>query len=194
MQTAATHARRRTPLTPRLVRTAALFYGALIVIAAFWNGLRGRDFQLLGDSAALGVVLGLLSAALTVSLGLLLYRLLPVVREVSEELAPLLVDGANREDLVLISIFSGIGEEVLFRGAAQPEFGLVVAALLFGALHVGPDRRYLFWPVWAVFAGLLFGGLYAVTGGLLAPVLAHTLHNAATFLLWKKSRKPAAGS
>ncbi|MBA3610419.1 MAG: CPBP family intramembrane metalloprotease [Rubrobacter sp.] len=114
-----------------------------------------------------------------------------MVREISKELAPMLVDGASRSSLVLVSVFSGIGEEAFFRGAVQPEFGLVVAAVLFGILHVGPDRRYLFWTVWAVLAGLLFGGLYAVTGGLLASMLAHVLHNTATFLFWKKSRMAA---
>ena len=43
--------------------------------------------------------------------------------------------------LVLVSIFSGVGEEAFFRGAVQQEFGLVVASLLFGLAHIGPDRR-----------------------------------------------------
>jgi membrane protease YdiL (CAAX protease family) len=90
---------------------------------------------------------------------------------------------------VLVSLFSGIGEEMLFRGAVQPEFGLVVAALAFGLVHIGPDRRYLLWTAWAVLAGFLFGFLYEFSGGLLAPVIAHATHNAATFLLWKRSRK-----
>ena len=83
----------------------------------------------------------------------------------------------------------GVGEETFFRGAVQQEFGLVVASLLFGVVHVGPDRRYLVWTAWAVQAGFLFGVLYEVTGGLLAPILAHSGHNAATLLLWKLSRK-----
>lgn len=178
-------------LTPRFVRIAALFYGAFVAAAALWNGIRGRDFHLFGDSASVGILLGFLSAVLTVSLGLLLYRASSVVREVSDELAPMLIDGSSRTGLILISIFSGVGEEALFRGAVQPEFGLIVAAVLFGILHVGPDRRYLFWTVWAVLAGLLFGGLYTVTGGLLAPILAHVLHNAATLLIWRRARKTA---
>jgi uncharacterized protein len=71
----------------------------------------------------------------------------------------------------------------------QQEFGLVVASVVFGLVHVGPDRRYLFWTGWAVLAGFLFGTLYDVTGGLLAPILAHAAHNGATLLLWKRSRK-----
>ena len=184
---------RRTPgrreLGPRFVRFAALFYGSLAIVAALWCGLRGFEVRLLGESPAAGVLLGLLTAACTVSLGLLAYRLLPSLREISEELAPRLVDGADSTSLVLVSIFSGVGEEAFFRGAIQQEFGLVVASLLFGVAHIGPDRRYLVWTAWAVVAGFVFGFLYDVSGGLLAPIIAHTAHNAATLLLWKRSRQ-----
>ena len=184
---------RRTPgrraLGPRFVRFAALFYGFLALVAALWCGLRGFDVRLLGESPAASVLLGLLTAGCTVSLGLLAYRFLPALREISEELAPRLVEGADSTSLVLVSIFSGVGEEAFFRGALQQEFGLVVASLLFGVAHVGPDRRYLVWTAWAVLAGFVFGFLYDVSGGLLAPILAHTAHNAATLLLWKRSRE-----
>jgi uncharacterized protein len=119
---------------------------------------------------------------------------LPALRRLSDELAPHLVDGAKRRDLVLLSIFSGVGEEALFRGALQPEIGLVASSLLFGVLHVGPDRRYLVWTLWAVAAGFLFGLLYLWTGGILAPVTAHVMHNAATLLLWKRSRQKQSGT
>ena len=174
---------------PRFVRFAALFYGSLVVAAALWSGLRGFDLPLFGHSAALSVLLGALSAVATVPLGLLAYRLLPTLRMIAEELAPRLVDGADRGSLVLVSIFSGIGEETFFRGAVQQEFGLVIASLVFGLGHIGPDRRYLVWTAWAVLAGFLFGALYEVTGGLLAPILAHSTHNAAILLLWRRSRK-----
>ena len=174
---------------PRFVRFAALFYGSLAVVAALWCGLRGFDVRLLGESPAASVLLGLITAACTVSLGLLAYRALPSLREISEELAPRLVDGADSTSLVLVSIFSGVGEEAFFRGAVQQEFGLVVASVLFGLAHVGPDRRYLVWTAWAVLAGFVFGVLYEVSAGLLAPMLAHSAHNAATLLLWRRSRE-----
>jgi uncharacterized protein len=179
---------------PRFVRLAALFYGSLIIAANLWIELRGLDPRLFGDSVTLSMLLGALSAVATVSLGLLAYRHLPVLREVAEELAPRLIDGAEGSSLVLVAIFSGIGEEVLFRGAVQQEFGLPVASLVFGLLHVGPDRRYLVWTAWAIMAGFLFGALYEVTGGLLAPILAHSAHNAATLLLWRRSRKGLRGA
>jgi uncharacterized protein len=176
-------------LGPRFVRFAALFYGSLAVVAAMWCGLRDFDVRLFGESLGVSALLGILTAACTVSLGLLAYRLLPTLREISEELAPRLVDGAASTSLVLVAIFSGVGEEAFFRGALQQEFGLVVASLLFGVAHIGPDRRYLVWTAWAVLAGFVFGLLYEISGGLLAPILAHSGHNAATLLLWKRARR-----
>ena len=182
----------RQLVTSRFVTYAGLFYGFLIVVAALWNGLRGRGFQLLGDSVPFGVALGLLVALGTVLLGLAVYRFVPLMREIADELAPRLVDGASTRDLMLVSVFSGVGEEALFRGAVQPEFGIVVASIVFGLVHFGPDRRYLVWTAWALLAGFLFGAMYIVTGGLLAPVISHVTHNAATFLIWKRSRRNVA--
>jgi membrane protease YdiL (CAAX protease family) len=189
VQTTPQRSSKGRPVGPRFVRFAALFYGSLTVAAALWSGLRGLDLRFLGHSAASSVLLGASTAIATVSLGLLAYRLLPVLREVAEELAPRLVDSAGSGSLALVALFSGVGEETFFRGVIQQEFGLVIASLVFGLVHVGPDRRYLLWTAWAVLAGFLFGVLYEATAGLLAPILAHSGHNAATLLLWKHSRK-----
>ena len=179
-------------MSTRFVRFAALFYGCLAIVAAVWCGLRGFEVPLVGQSPVRSLLLGVLTAACTIALGLLAYRLLPVLRNISEELAPHLVDGARSRDLVLVSIFSGVGEEAFFRGAVLQEFGLVISSLLFGLAHVGPDRRFLFWTVWAVLAGFVFGAIFEVSSGLLAPVVAHAGHNAATLLLWKRARKAKA--
>lgn len=179
-------------LSPRFVRQAAIFYGILAVIAATWNGLRDRGFDFLGDSVGASILFGTLTAFATVFLGLVTYRLFPVFEKLAEELAPMLVDDASRFGLVLVSVFSGVGEEMFFRGVLQEEFGLIVASIVFGVVHIGPDRRYLVWTAWAVLAGFLFGFLYELTGGLLAPMLAHMLHNAATLLLWKRHRESVA--
>ena len=182
------------PMNPRFVALAAVFYAALLLAALVIGSLGGRNAFALGDSAVFGLLVGAISACGTVALGVLLYRLLPTLRRLSNELAPHLVDDAKRRDLVLVSIFSGVGEEAFFRGALQPEIGLVASSLLFGVLHVGPDRRYLVWTLWVVAAGFLFGLLYLWTGGILAPVTAHVMHNAATLLLWKWSRQKQSGT
>lgn len=169
------------------VRLAAVFYGVMVLAAAAWNGLRDRELFALGP-VPLGLILGSATAAATVCAGLAVYRLVPAMRSVAQELAPRLVEGASTGELVLLSVFSGVGEEALFRGAMQPEFGFVATSLIFGLVHVGPDRRYLAWTLWAIFAGFLFGALYEATGGLLAPTVAHVLHNATVLLLWRRSR------
>jgi uncharacterized protein len=177
----------------RFVKLAVVFYTVLLLAAAVLGALGGRNIFVLGDSEVFGLSSGVATASGTVALGVVLYRLLPVLRAISDELAPLLVDGTRVRDLVLVSVMSGVGEEVLLRGALQPILGIVITSLLFGALHVGPDRRYLVWTVWAVGAGFLFGTLYQWTGGILAPVTAHVLHNTATLLLWKWSRRERSG-
>jgi CAAX protease family protein len=178
----------------RFVALAAVFYTALLFAAVILGLARGRNALALGDSALSDLSVGVITACGTVGLGILFYRLSPALRTLSDELAPHLVDDARWRDLILLSVFSGTGEESFFRGALQPELGLVATSLLFGLLHVGPDRRYLVWTVWAVGAGFLFGTLYQWTGGILAPITAHILHNAATFLLWKRSRSMQSGA
>lgn len=178
----------------RFVALAAVFYTALLFAAVILGLARGRNALALGDSALSDLSVGVIIACGTVGLGILFYRLSPALRTLSDELAPHLVDDARWRDLILLSVFSGTGEESFFRGALQPELGLVATALLFGLLHVGPDRRYLVWTVWAVGAGFLLGALYQWTGGILAPITAHVLHNAATLLLWKWSRSVRSGA
>lgn len=173
---------------PRFVGLAAVFYAALLFAAVVLGVLEGRNVFALGDQVPFDLYAGVAVACGTVALGVVFYRFSPTLRKLSDELAPRLVDGAQTRDLALVAVMSGMGEEVLFRGALQPELGLVATSLLFGALHVGPDRRYLVWTVWAVGAGFLFGFLYAWTGGILAPATAHVLHNVATLVLWKRSR------
>jgi hypothetical protein len=179
---------------PRFVNLAAVFYATLFFAAVVFVALTGQEALSLGDSPLLGLSEGVVTACATVAFGAFFYWLLPVVRRMSDEVAPYLVDGAKKGDLVLVSVFSGVGEEAFFRGALQPVLGLVLTSLLFGALHIGPDRRYLIWTLFSIGAGFLFGFLYEWTGGLLAPMVAHVLHNAATLLLWKRSRTLAGAA
>jgi len=87
---------------------------------------------------------------------------------------------------LVILIFTGLPEEVLFRGFIQtmlvrltgrPLAGLVFASLLFGAAHLdngphAPDWRY---GILATLAGLAYGWVYLRTRRILAPAIAHTL-------------------
>ena len=73
----------------------------------------------------------------------------------------------------LLALLSGVAEEAFFRGALQPQVGLLAASLLFGAAHFVPRRELLLWTVFSIAAGLLLGWLFDATGNLVAPIVAH---------------------
>ena len=79
----------------------------------------------------------------------------------------------SRKEIFTLAIASSFGEELLFRGALQPWLGLLPQAILFAALHVGPDRRFLPWTFLAFVFGLIFGWLFSWSGNLGGPILAH---------------------
>ena len=85
---------------------------------------------------------------------------------------------AGLRDVVLISVAAGVGEELLFRGALQAEAGLAAASVVFGLLHIG-GRASVVFGGWVMVMGAGLGWLAAVTGGLLAPIVAHTVYDAA---------------
>lgn len=87
------------------------------------------------------------------------------------------------------ALASGLAEEALFRGALQPQVGLVAATLLFGAAHYVPRPGLRVWSLFALLAGALFGALFEATGDLLAPATAHVVVNGLN-LLWLA---PSAG-
>jgi hypothetical protein len=95
-----------------------------------------------------------------------------LARELGRLVGPL---GAVRASLLAAA--SGLGEELLFRGALQPRVGWLAATLLFAAAHFVPTPKLRSWALFALLAGALFGALFAWSGDLLAPVLAHALVN-----------------
>jgi membrane protease YdiL (CAAX protease family) len=109
----------------------------------------------------------------------------------AEELARLLGPLSPRRALAF-ALASGLAEEAFFRGALQPRVGLALATLLFAAAHYVPRPGLRAWSLFALAAGLLFGVLFAWTGDLLAPAVAHALVNALN-LRWLGRRESAAG-
>ena len=72
-----------------------------------------------------------------------------------------------------LGLVSGLGEELLFRGALQPMIGLLPASLLFAFAHAMG-----WWWLFALIMGLVLGLLYAWDGNLWPCVLAHAAINA----------------
>ena len=78
---------------------------------------------------------------------------------------------------LLLALASGLGEELFFRGALQPRVGWLASSLLFGAVHFVPRREMLPWTGFAIAMGGVLGGLFAWTGNLVAPIVAHVVVN-----------------
>mgnify|MGYP000945669006 FL=1 len=51
--------------------------------------------------------------------------------------------------------------------------GLLGSAGLFSLLHIGPSSRCVPWTVSALLMGVVLGGLFVLTGDLLAPIAVH---------------------
>lgn len=96
--------------------------------------------------------------------------------------------------LIVVAVFAGIGEELVFRGLLQPALyratknihvAIWVSAILFSALHM---QFMGFVP--RMLLGALFGYLYYWSGNLAVPMFAHFVNNGfsviAIYLVQKK--------
>jgi hypothetical protein len=158
---------------------ALLFYGALLLAALAWAWLAGRSLLFATDAAAqrgvspgtdLGA--GLLAAAVVVLLSRQITDHTSFGDRLAESLRALL-GPLTLGQCWLLALVSGVAEEAFFRGALQPQVGLLAASLLFGAAHFVPRRDLLPWTAFSVAAGLLLGWLFDATGNLVAPIVCH---------------------
>jgi membrane protease YdiL (CAAX protease family) len=85
--------------------------------------------------------------------------------------------GKSGLQLALVSGLAAVSEELFFRAALGPAIGFVASSALFGAAHLASRDSSLPWALWAFAMGLLFSGLYLLSGTLLAPIIAHWLIN-----------------
>src|SRR5690606_40365552 len=86
-----------------------------------------------------------------------------------------LLGNLNTRQIAAVALASGIGEELLFRGWLYHETGLWISSILFGLIHIPPNRKWLYWPLFAAAMGLLLGWLYIWTAALIYPILLHAL-------------------
>lgn len=79
----------------------------------------------------------------------------------------------RRRQILWLALLSGLGEELLFRGWLLHDSGLWISSLMFGLIHIPPNRDWWFWPIFATAVGLVFGLLTLTSGTILWAVLAH---------------------
>lgn len=165
----------------RLVRLGLAFYAGLWALAFAWRRLgQGAPLSLASPDVEVRWVrdaaLGLAAAAAVIAGSTWLTRRVAagerLARALAEALGPLRPGQAW-----LLALASGVAEEAFFRGALQPVAGLALTSVLFALAHFVPRRELWVWSVFSGAAGLLLGGLYAATGNLLAPTVAHVVVN-----------------
>jgi uncharacterized protein len=89
--------------------------------------------------------------------------------------------------IIVIAVFAGIGEELIFRGLVQrkllkafqnPHAAIWVAAILFSAIHM---QFYGFLP--RMFLGAVLGYFYYWTGNIWVPIAGHIFNNTVAIIL-----------
>ena len=156
----------------------------LAVGAVIWIRWRAIPFSWTGEPWPLAVLAGLGAAGALAAVNLAVLCHAPdlsgvrsIRRLFRDTLQPLFA-AVGLRDVFVISVAAGVGEELLFRGALQAEAGLVAASVVFGLLHIG-GRDSVVFGGWVMVMGAALGGLAIVTGGLLAPIVAHVVYDAA---------------
>lgn len=81
-------------------------------------------------------------------------------------------------DLFIISACAGLGEELLFRGAIQVKFGIVVASIIFGLLHCITPAYCII----ATIMGFYLGFLFQYYDSLLIPIQLHFVYDLGALL------------
>ncbi len=79
-------------------------------------------------------------------------------------------------EIIGIALFSGVCEELFFRGVLMTEFGVLISSIAFGGMHT-LGRGTAFLGVWSSFIGMYFAIVYKATGNLFIPMVAHTFNN-----------------
>ena len=172
----------------------------LVLLAVLWTGWRGIPLRAGDGPWYSDAFAGVLAAAAFAAANYWLLRhappVLPVraIRRLYRHTLRPLFAGAGPLEIAVIAVAAGIGEEMLFRGALQPEIGLIPASLVFGVMHMG-GRGTLVFGCWVAVMGGLLGWLAVATGGLLAPVVAHALYDAAALAYIRRDGgRPGTGS
>jgi len=92
---------------------------------------------------------------------------------------------------LVLGLCAGIGEEVLFRGAIQPKYGIIVTAIVFAVLHQQYGASFVTAGVFAV--GILFG-LERKYFNTTACIITHAAYNTIAILAAQATDDSATAS
>lgn len=164
-----------------MIPVLVVVYGVLVSLGWLWLVLRDRGGVVAsaaigahGPAAAAGA--GLAAAVALYALGRLLARYVRTFAELDSRLA-VMVGPLSENQVIVVALASGIGEEFFFRCAMQDHLGVWLTAACFGLAHVGGGAALRWWAPQAAAFGLAMGWLVEAGFGVLSAAVAHALFN-----------------
>lgn len=134
-------------------------------------GLRPVTVRVVGIAIA-AVVAALLVNGLSSALTSIFQS--TVSDEINQGLQELTSDVQNPLGALAVGVTAAVGEELFFRGALQPKFGLVLTSIVFALLHTQYGLSFVTLGVFGM--GIIFGVLRQ-RYGTVAPMITHCLIN-----------------
>ncbi|MDQ3043816.1 MAG: CPBP family intramembrane metalloprotease [Chloroflexota bacterium] len=166
-----------------LIANVITFVAVAYAAVGWWYVRSGRE-----ASARLGLVaptrrtfpisVGFLFLCFAVAItgGLLAQVLQPGVTEDANSVArDIASDVQNPLGAIILGLSAGIGEELLFRGALQPRFGIVLTAGIFAVIHAQYGFNLVILGLFGI--GIVLG-LERKYFGTIAAILTHAMFNA----------------
>ncbi|WP_117160720.1 CPBP family intramembrane glutamic endopeptidase [Paraliobacillus sp. X-1268] len=115
---------------------------------------------------------GLLPGFIVVIIDMVMYKTLPKRYWDDGGINEKIFRGSNIYQIIMLTMFVAIAEEVLFRGVLQPSIGYIATSLLFAFIHI----RYLFKPVLfnsVVMLSFYIGFMFEITNNLGVTIIMH---------------------
>ncbi|MFN8577895.1 MAG: CPBP family intramembrane glutamic endopeptidase [Candidatus Sericytochromatia bacterium] len=97
----------------------------------------------------------------------------------------MIINKIQIRDIFPLALFSGVGEEIFFRGLLQEGIGIYFSNIIFALLHF-PAKEFWVYALWTLFAGLFLGNVYSYTNNLFIVIIAHVFNNFLALFIWKK--------
>jgi uncharacterized protein len=164
----------------------------LLMIAQIWRTLGSIRLIPIKFSVE-AILLGFVIALGIIIASSILNQIWADYRRSAEAYLDLIVTPLVIPDLIWLGLLPGLSEELLFRGVMIPAFGydlfaVIVSSILFGILHLSNIQSWHY-VAWAIVIGFVLGYSAYLTGNLLVPIIAHSLTNFFSSLIWKMKKR-----
>jgi membrane protease YdiL (CAAX protease family) len=126
------------------------------------------------NAIALSLALATVTTLIAIASTRIIVRRASWAKHLAADLRPNIVDASNGA-LLFMALASGVTEEIFFRGLLVPALGVVMSSFAFGAVHAFRGRWA--WALWATAMGGVLAIIFALSGSLIGPIVAHVAIN-----------------